>query len=244
VIEGQDAPALPFEAPAMTATRDRDTKRQFTLIDAIALVASAAIGLALVRGWESPNWCMEPMAFAFPNPTPSTPRQLVRAVSLAVSWTIPFAMTSTVAILILRMRRPRPSFRRIARQPGTVGCASALLAMAIRMGHEATTYLMGNLIRPSSPIRLPSPPFLRYDNIGYHPPLGQIMHNILLEWFPFLVSPSVGIAVIVSWSALRATGAWRPESSWIDRAGRLMGIYWIAVGAAIFVLMELHQFLM
>jgi hypothetical protein len=35
---------------------------------------------------------------------------------------------ATLAVLIARFRKPRPRLRRIARQPGTVGCAGAVLA--------------------------------------------------------------------------------------------------------------------
>ena len=32
-----------------------------------------------------------------------------------------------------------------------------------------------------------------------------------------------------SGSSLWLSGAWRPEPSWIDRAGRALGIYWILI---------------
>jgi hypothetical protein len=38
-----------------------------------------------------------------------------------------------------------------------------------------------------------------------------------------------GFVVIAVWGVLALRGQWRPESNWIDRAGRVVGLYWIAV---------------
>jgi hypothetical protein len=38
----------------------------------------------------------------------------------------------------------------------------------------------------------------------------------------------MGITVSAVWIVLWLIGAWRPEPSWIDRAGRVVGIYWVA----------------
>ena len=35
---------------------------------------------------------------------------------------------------------------------------------------------------------------------------------------------SPGIAVAIAWIGLAVSGGWRPEASWIDRAGRLVGL--------------------
>jgi hypothetical protein len=36
-----------------------------------------------------------------------------------------------------------------------------------------------------------------------------------------------GLAVAAAWMALLLTGRWRAEPSWIDRAGRILGVLWI-----------------
>jgi hypothetical protein len=41
------------------------------------------------------------------------------------------------------------------------------------------------------------------------------------------------VAILIvpfSWGALKAAGCWRPEASWIDRFGRILGFCWCAVG--------------
>ena len=212
--------------------------RPATLLDAIVLIAAAAIALAMARGWPDPTW------FAH-NHTPPiySVRSVLGVIVTWTSWTIPFGITLTIAVLVLRFRSPRPRFARIARQPGAAACAAALFAMAARMAQEASLYALAYLTLPSSPVRLPSPPFTRFDNPGWHRLSGRMLHNIVLESFPLVVSASVGIAVVVAWGIQWAGGRCRPEPSWIDRAGRLLGAYWIALAVAVAVLEELWGFL-
>jgi hypothetical protein len=40
-------------------------------------------------------------------------------------------------------------------------------------------------------------------------------------------------AVAAIWSLLIFEQRWRPEPSWIDRAGRCLGIYWLAAGLVV-----------
>jgi hypothetical protein len=43
------------------------------------------------------------------------------------------------------------------------------------------------------------------------------------------ISHSAGMAVASTWLALRLGGWWHPAPTWIDRAGRVLGWYWIAI---------------
>jgi hypothetical protein len=47
-------------------------------------------------------------------------------------------------------------------------------------------------------------------------------------WLWLLPMCFMGVAVSAVWIVLWLTGAWHAESSWIDRAGRILGIYWVA----------------
>jgi hypothetical protein len=40
----------------------------------------------------------------------------------------------------------------------------------------------------------------------------------------------IGLAVAVAWIFQALAGRWRPAPDWSDRIGRILGIYWIAVG--------------
>lgn len=44
-----------------------------------------------------------------------------------------------------------------------------------------------------------------------------------------LVPYPVGVSVLAAWGHLIVSGRWRPERSWIDRAGRLIGVAWLAI---------------
>ena len=54
-----------------------------------------------------------------------------------------------------------------------------------------------------------------------------------LTWLGVLLpeSLSVGVAVAVAWVVLFASRRWQSERSWIDRAGRMVGVGWIAWAA-------------
>jgi hypothetical protein len=45
-----------------------------------------------------------------------------------------------------------------------------------------------------------------------------------------LLAHHAGWAVAVSWLTLALVGRWRPEASWVDRWGRVLGFTWIAIG--------------
>ncbi len=227
----------------MQQTRPHRTGRRPTLLDAIVLVAATAIAFVMVRGWARPNWCALPYVADLYRATPGTGRAFHYYVASRVSWTIPFAMTITAALLILRFRSPRPSLRRIARQPGAVACAAALFAIMARMGEHILFYTFTYLTRPSSAVRLPSPPFSRFEIPSWRQTWGAIIHDIMLEYVPIGTTRCVAAAVIVAWVVLLASGRWRPEPSWIDRAGRLLGAYWIALAVAVGILAELWKYL-
>jgi len=97
---------------------------------------------------------------------------------------LPFLMCWTAALLAMRLRQPRPSWREVARQPGLWSCVAPLVALF-------------------------AVPWWAY--FGIHVP-------------PVILPSSVAIV----WLALALSREWRPERSWIDRAGRVTGLIWLA----------------
>jgi hypothetical protein len=222
-----------------------NSSRRPTVTDGLALIAAFAIAFALVRHWTNPSWCVLPPLWGMrPPQTPSAGHLALNVFSTRLSWTIPFAMTATLTLPVLRLRRPRPPLRRLFRQPGLVACAAAVIAMVFRTGQLTTYYLLEFLTKPASPFRLPSPPFLVRVPVMGSRTWGETIHDIVLESFPFQISPTVTAAVIVAWTMLWASGRWRPERGWLDRAGRLLGWYWIAQGILIGALSEVWKFLL
>ncbi len=111
----------------------------------------------------------------------------------------PCVATWTLTLLILRLRRPRAGFVRLARQPGMMACLAVAIFLAIR--------------------------------IAFY--LGLICLYGLNPWFwvKRLANEAVraGYVVAVTWLTLAITGRRRPEPGWIDRLGRILGVYWIVL---------------
>ena len=52
---------------------------------------------------------------------------------------------------------------------------------------------------------------------------------VLVVWVPYFKPVTIPVAVCVAWLVLAASGSWRSESSWLDKAGRILGFCWLAM---------------
>ena len=116
----------------------------------------------------------------------------------------PIVAGLTLALIPIRLLGPRPRLRRLACQPGFMASVTA-----------ASTLVF---------VCLPAATVLSVTGQA----VGQ---DVILESFPFLVV-IVGLAVVASWMTLMLGRRWRAEPSWIDRFGRIMGLFWIVAGMA------------
>src|SRR5262249_44029448 len=104
-------------------------RRKMTLLEAILLVGSAAIGMgafqyarrAWFRGWI---WIAD---HGPPDFNTWTTLQVIVTCSDLVVFLIPLVAPWTLLLIALRMRPPRPSWRRIWRQPGMAACLAVLV---------------------------------------------------------------------------------------------------------------------
>ncbi|MBX6311366.1 MAG: hypothetical protein IRY99_00355 [Isosphaeraceae bacterium] len=154
----------------------------------MVLVAATAAGLALTR------------------PLMNLPVRSLKQVALAV----PMLAFWTLAILVLRLRRPRPALHRLARQPGALACGAASLVWLVRWG----------LLLGIAAMRGPAAPALvGWGNSGSAP-----------WWSHALYRGAAACAAAVAGAWLAAVwGGWRrTEPGWIDRLGQLLGLAWIA----------------
>jgi hypothetical protein len=115
----------------------------------------------------------------------------------------PFLLVAPFAVLALRFRRPRPPARRVFRQPGTVACLAVVMDMVI-------SFVL-HLVR--IPVRLL---------------LGPTPFVYPIEYFLIFVLHAGG-TVAIAWIVLALARAWRPEASWVDRAGRGLGVVFVVV---------------
>jgi hypothetical protein len=109
-----------------------------------------------------------------------------------------FVATELIGLFVAGLLPPRQTPRRLSRQPGIVAVVAATAAM-----------VAGGLIVVSLSL------FRR------HP----ISSADEYSW-PFFEA-RIFPAISAAWIIQALTGRWRPESNWIDRAGRVLGAYWI-----------------
>jgi hypothetical protein len=114
-------------------------------------------------------------------------------------------LTATLALIPLRLRTPRPQGERLWRQPGWLACAAVALALAISLAQQLLEVAF-ILIR-LGPSRLDWTSLFRSLMLG-------------------LPSKAV-FSVAAAWATLGVVGGWESEKGWIDRLGRLLGLYWI-----------------
>jgi hypothetical protein len=116
----------------------------------------------------------------------------------------------TAALLSARLIHPRPPRRRLMRQPGMVASIAALVAHSF----------FWLAILAMLPAR--SGWFREGLGVSLNEFVLDVCSNtlVLMPYHP-------GLAVAAAWTIQAASGRWRPERSWVDRAGRLMGAMWI-----------------
>jgi hypothetical protein len=109
--------------------------RRVTLSDGMIIVAAIAAGLAGARA------CMEYFGWG------SSPVRVGRWAGWTRLATV-VALALTLAYFPLRLRRLRPSLRRVVRQPGTVACCAVVLAIVLSIPRAASDW--AGWIGPSS----------------------------------------------------------------------------------------------
>ena len=113
---------------------------------------------------------------------------------------MPMIFAWSSALVLARFRRPRPAFHRLFRQPGTMACVAGISL--------AATWCLPHLIS-------------RAFGYGYRLPVDAL--NLL--YVPF----AAGSGVLGAWSVLILSRTGRFERGWIDRAGIVMGLAWVAM---------------
>ncbi|HZW33760.1 MAG TPA: hypothetical protein VFF52_23765 [Isosphaeraceae bacterium] len=209
-------------------------RRPFGLLDGLILVVPVAIGCAVARPYLRHSHVISPQQFR------SRWRETIDHNERIASRFIAVAMPG---LLVVCLRRPRPGLRRLSRQPGAVACAAAsaalvaagLLAGAMAIVQDLPAGRAGRL--PPGIMIMPSPPPPRAIGAYTRPVIRPTLSFRLSTISPFKRPEStwmifeawIAPAVMAAWAALIFSRRWRAEPSWIDRAGRGCGFYWIAL---------------
>lgn len=180
--------------------------RRFGLVDAMILVAATSIGLA----WGRHDLVATVQAREVPLGFRSHNRNLTRPVEFAdrmatfINGTSRLLACWTLSALIVRLRAPRVRRGRLLCQPGTLAVATAT-AYAVAV---AVSFALAFLIRAK-----------------YKP-----------TWSDYAAQAvdvhETARAITAAWIILALSGRWRPEPTWADRLGCLIGLSWIALAAA------------
>jgi hypothetical protein len=171
--------------------------RKFTVFDGMFLIAAIAIALCLT------DFVSRTLHFG-PLELPVNP---IGWGVIAVIMSYPFALTLSLAVGLLRMRKPRPRVRRIFRQPG-------MAAFVVTVGYLVITLLTLLIV------------FVADDLLILRSPVLADVSK-LLRWVLVLPALVFGFAVLAIWTVLGLSVTWRAERSWVDRSGRALGAYWM-----------------
>ncbi len=179
--------------------------RAFLLSDAMVMIAATGFGLAGSVVYGQGSVALEDLPFARPTDGPIV-KSVLRSCGLASLWLAAWSL----AMLWIRLRRPRPNLSRLSRQPGFGATLPAAGSFAVVMG--PVTCLL--LLRALPTFQEPS---------WYHPSAALFFRCAYNLRLPYLMCG----AVIGSWSVASLTGRWEPEPGWIDRIGTALGVGWI-----------------
>ncbi len=174
----------------------KQPKRRFLISDGMILIAATAVGIALTRAILPGLETMRTSAFS--GAFSGLGKYVL--VQYGLSVVSPTFLAWTLALLLMRLRAPRPRLKRVFSQPGAAACAAATLAMVL----QAILHL--GLLAVGS-------------------------QTVAQGFFFSAYSGTVSFTIIGGWLVLALIGRFRPEPTWIDRAGRAAAAIWLALAA-------------
>ncbi len=184
--------------------------RRFRLVDAMVLIAVAALTLAMTRSYLR--------CFSVLSSLVTTEPINVRVMGVRewLNACVPLLVVISAALWPLRFTRPMDRFRRTARRPGLAVSYATWVALVLA------------LVRSASDLRTLLT-HTHFPTVGFLSP-GDIFVLRVVGMKDF-----IGSGVAVTWLLLWLGGGWRAEPTWIDRLGRLLGVFWVAFGVALWV---------
>lgn len=172
--------------------------RRFTLVDAMILVAATAAGMASVIQHLKEEGYFVRLETELPAAS-SIPLDVWLDVG-SLRYLEPCLLAWSLALLVLRLRPPRPTFRKVVLQPGTV----VLLATAVVVAAHAVRYAAFWML------------------------FGKPVFSFLDHELPYCAY-EIFYALAAAWFVLALSRRLCCEKSWIDRAGRILGLLWIVL---------------
>ena len=179
--------------------------RPFTVLDGMILVAATAAGLRVGQPvWRVNEVNLWELLGNFSNAR--TFGDVHRHLTGFAFNVMPVLWIWTLTLPLLGLRRPRPTLRRLCRQPGFAACVAVFAASAV--------VVLGSLVSEARTLKPHYSRRLEFELVIY---LGGDTDASVC--FSFAV---VGVWVLM---ALGKMG--RRDPGWLDRTGRVLGAYWV-----------------
>jgi hypothetical protein len=219
----------------------RSRRDGFRIKDAMLAIAATAIGFAWVQAqWDT----IQLFAGQYAN-QPHYTRwflgdrpfyQMTRVFTKDALYVATAIVCPWMPLLMLGARRGGrcgPFWR--ARRPGAVACLAGTVVLIFELVGQALWPVAGvhqilyvTTDRPHARIW----GWQFYDDILFPTMAMRDPLRTTLLWMP----RHAGVVIGGAWLALMLAGAWRPERSWIDRLGRVIGVFWIIAACHFFLL--------
>jgi hypothetical protein len=203
---------------AQRISRPVAPRRRFQLLDAMILVAATALACGImvaVDGMTEGEISWRAVLELHLSNANQPPLVIDYRMDMLELWgetaftldllSLPFFTLWTLALLPIRLRAPRPRFRHLACQPGTVAAFAVGVSLLLIALQLLTIYC---------------PHVFGFDH--------RFDEDLLRVGVIYGVLNYPGLSVLVSWLVLLIGRRWCSEPSWVDRVGRAMGVYWIA----------------
>jgi hypothetical protein len=181
-------------------------RRRFGLLDAMILVVASAGCFGWFRSTSN-----QEVGWTFYSPV--QPSQFFQVSVIARVYFEIFAavlVSITLATLVMRFRRPRPTLSMLMRQPGLIATLTASISIVLFSGKQALVWVVDSAFDPGRSL-----PMSNFQVLSNSLPLGNM-------------AAVTGLIVLSAWLILWLGRRYRFERSWIDRLGRLVGLAWIA----------------
>lgn len=195
--------------------------RPFTVLDGMILVAATAVSIVLLKiavGYFGAFYgpFSEPHDLTDGSDIP----YLGSITGLIRCGSVPVLLPASLALLVIRLRKPRPALRRLARQPGFAACSVVALIVTIDLMCRLVTWFSWSLYSDWGSV-----PFARW--------LWHMEHRVMTfaEWYrtqPLMyIHPLLAAAVTAVWAAMAIGHNWRRERGWIDWIATTVGGLWV-----------------
>jgi hypothetical protein len=177
-------------------------ERRFHLFDAMVLIAILAAASAAGRAYLVAT--KSPVAT-----NKATELSLGTWIIALHNGGVPFALVCSVALVLIRLPVLRHQRRRLCTQPGFTAALAVVACFAVVFLFDPVAAILFHRVK-----------------WGGWGPWNEM--NLALVHISRTLMTAAPCAVAATWTVLALGGRWRPERSWLDRLGLVLGIYWIS----------------